>query len=208
MSQQLFKNDVLFLQRILKVSGFYKGALDGKWSPAVDKAEDDFEAAYNTLKQQMGAFDTRTERNIETLLPAAQKFARTFMSAVKGLPNECRIISGTRTYAEQDQLFAIGRTIRKNEKKVTNARGGESNHNFSIAWDIGLFTPAGKYLTGDTKSEQKAYADVAKLVKQQIPGLEWGGDWDSFEDPPHYQLATGKSLKQVRTLFEAGKPFV
>ena len=207
MSQQLFKNDVLFFQRILKVSGFYKGPLDGKWTSAVDKAEDEFEAAYVALRDQMGAFDTRTERNIETLIPTAQKLARSFMNTVKGLPNECRIISGTRTYAEQDQLFAIGRTIRKNERTVTKARGGQSNHNFSIAWDIGLFTSTGKYMTGDTKSEEKAYADVAKLVKTKVAGLEWGGDWDSFKDPPHYQVATNKSLKDVRTLFEAGKSF-
>ncbi len=55
-----------------------------------------------------------------------------------------KIISGTRTHMqEQDALYARRRTAPG--PRVTNARGGYSNHNFGIAWDIGLFR-GGKYL--------------------------------------------------------------
>ena len=200
MSAKLFEADILFLQRILKVSGFYNGVVNGKWSAKVDEAQTAFFQKYEQLKSEMGAFDTRTEAQIITLLPAAQVKAREFMKAVSGRPLTYRILSGTRTYAEQDALT-------KKVPRVTKAKGGQSNHNFGIAWDIGIFEK-GKYYEGNSKKEDKAYVELGALIKAQVPGLEWGGDWKSFVDKPHYQMASGKSVKEVRTLFEAGKPYI
>ena len=208
MSLPIVRKDVLFFQRILAVSGHYTGPLDGKWTAAVDAAERAFNAETLALRTELGAFDARSERNIETLIPGAQRLARLFLRAAAGFPFEARIISGTRTYAEQDALYAIGRTVQKNKRPVTNARGGQSNHNFSIAWDIGLFAADGRYLTGANKAEQRAYADMGARIKAGVPGLEWGGDWTGFVDPPHYQVVTGRSLAEVRRLFEAGEAFI
>jgi peptidoglycan L-alanyl-D-glutamate endopeptidase CwlK len=200
MSDRLFKEDILFLQRILAVSGFYTGPRNGKWSSAVEVAEAAFLQDYESRKTAMGAFDPRTERNIISLIPAAQIKAREFMAAVAGQPLTYRILSGTRTFAEQDALF-------KKKPKVTNAKGGQSNHNFGIAWDVGIFEN-GKYFTGATKKEDKAYADLGALIKSKVAGLEWGGDWKSFKDKPHYQLSVGKTVKELLKLLEKGKPFV
>ncbi|MBB2960797.1 M15 family metallopeptidase [Methylobacterium sp. R2-1] len=208
MSLQLFKSDVLFTQRILAVSGYYKGPLNAKWTAAVDQAEFAFDADSDKLATELGTFDKRSERNIETLLPAAQRLARQFLNAASTFPYSVRIISGTRTYLEQDALFAIGRTTQLNKKPVTKAKGGQSNHNFSIAWDVGIFDTTGKYFTGATKKEEKAYSDLAGHIAKAVDGLEWGGNWSGFPDMPHYQVATDKSLKKIRTLFEEGKPFL
>jgi peptidoglycan L-alanyl-D-glutamate endopeptidase CwlK len=199
MSDRLFKTDILFLQRILAVSGFYEGSLNGKWSSDVDDAQEKFLNRCKEIKDKEGEFDSRTESCIMTLIPAAQIKAREFMNAVQGQPLTYRIISGTRTYAEQDALYA-------KRPKVTNARGGQSNHNFGIAWDVGIFDN-GKYYEGKTKKEDKAYADLGTFIKANVAGLEWGGDWKSFVDMPHYQLATGKSVAQVRSLLEKGKSY-
>ncbi|WP_311270795.1 M15 family metallopeptidase [Sphingobium sp. WCS2017Hpa-17] len=140
-------------------------------------------------------------------MPPAQKVAREFMRAAAGFRNTVKIISGSRTYAEQDALYAIGRTIQTNKSPVTKAKGGQSNHNFGLAWDVGIFEAAGRYMDGSKKGDEKAYADLAGLVKPVVANLEWGGDWTSFVDPPHYQLATGsKATAQVRALFESGQP--
>jgi peptidoglycan L-alanyl-D-glutamate endopeptidase CwlK len=200
MSTQLFKDDILFLQRVLAVSGFYKGKFNGKFTADVDAAEQAFQARSRQIRDELGEFDARTETNIVSLLPAAQIKAREFMNAVKGLPLTYRILSGTRTYTEQDVLF-------KKKPKVTNARGGNSNHNFGIAWDVGIFE-GGKYYTGATKKEDKAYVELGALIKSKVSGLEWGGDWKSFKDKPHYQLAIGKSVTECRKLLEDGKPYV
>ena len=145
-------------------------------------------------------FDDRTERNIATLIEPAQKLARLFMEAAIAVmaPHgiTVKIISGTRSYAEQDALYAKGRTTPG--PKVTNARGGYSNHNFGIAWDIGLFQGS-KYL-----EESKHYATLGPIGERL--GLEWGGRWKSITDEPHYQLRTGMTLAEMRERVAAGKP--
>ena len=47
------------------------------------------------------------------------------------------------------------------------------------------------------------YADLAQSV-----GLDWGGNWVSFRDIPHYQVKTGKKIAAVRGLFESGTPYI
>lgn len=206
MSQPLSKTDILYLQRSCAACGLYNGPLNGIWNSHTAQAEDAIVHESKAIRSQLGVFDTRSENCIATLLPPAQKIARRFLAAAKGFPLAVRIISGTRTYAEQDALFAIGRTTQMNRSPVTKARGGQSNHNFGIAWDVGIFGADGAYFTGKNRAEQKAYADLSAVVKAAVPGLEWGGDWATFPDAPHYQLATGKSASAVRALFEAGKP--
>lgn len=206
MSAVLFGDDLEFYQRMLKASGYLTGTIDGDWGPDTEKAEKKFLADADKLKQKHGTFDDRTERNISGLHIKAQELARIFMKeAIAASPHSVRIISGTRSYAEQNELFKKGR-FGNPPPKVTNARGGGSNHNFCIAWDIGLFNASGKYLTGATNAEQKAYRDIGKAVT--LGKLEWGGNWTSFVDIPHYQVATGMQTSDVRALFEAGKAYI
>jgi peptidoglycan L-alanyl-D-glutamate endopeptidase CwlK len=201
MSQGFFKEDVLFTQRLLKGSGFYQGKLDGVWGPKTDAAVALFEERFRTLRSTLGEFDLRTEGNLQTLHPKAQEAARRLLARVRGAGVDARILSGTRTYAQQNELFRIGR-FGDTRRKVTNARGGQSNHNFGIAWDIGLFA-GGKYL-----QELKPYDRAAGLGLVAGDGLEWGGSWKSLKDRPHYQLATGLPIAAVRERFERGEAVV
>jgi peptidoglycan LD-endopeptidase CwlK len=106
-----------------------------------------------------------------------------------------RVISGHRTWQEQDKLYAQGRT--RPGDIVTKARGGYSNHNFGIAFDIGVFE-GNKYLKQSTK-----YKAVGALGMEL--GLEWGGNWKNFVDEPHFQLrpswAEGLSERQMLAQF-------
>lgn len=204
MSKPLTKSDVLFRQRLLKASGFDPGALDGVWGPKTAKADDAFEAAAEELKRELGVFDARSEAFIATLHIKAQRAARRFLAKARTFPVSVRLLSGTRSYAEQDALYAKGRGFTPGPK-VTNAKGGQSNHNFGIAWDVGLFEN-GAYLTGANKREQDLYRTLATATAD--PEIEWGGSWKSFPDLPHYQLRTGKQLAEVRGLFEQGKAYV
>jgi peptidoglycan LD-endopeptidase CwlK len=197
MSQQLFKNDVLFYQRLLSCAGFYTDTLDGDWGKNTDAADKAFEAKSNQIATSLGIFDQRTERNIRALLPVAQDAARKSLKKMIGAGIDARIISGTRTYAEQNALFRQGR-FGNAGPIVTNARGGFSWHNFGLAWDIGIFTASGQYQTTSAPYN-------AASVHAIIPGLQWGGNWVSFKDPPHYQTApAGQSISQARAHFESG----
>ncbi|WP_395138345.1 M15 family metallopeptidase [Armatimonas sp.] len=139
-------------------------------------------------------FEKRSEKNLATLRPKAQPHFRALLrtlktyAASKGL--EAKIISANRTWAEQDALFAKGRTTEG--PKVTNARGGQSNHNYQIAVDIGLFKD-GKYLP-----ESVHYKKMGPLG--EALGLEWGGRWSDFPDTPHYQIKTNKRISVLREL--------
>ncbi|GEP92732.1 hypothetical protein CTE07_43770 [Chitinophaga terrae (ex Kim and Jung 2007)] len=202
MSYQLFKTDVLFYQRLLKATGFYTGKMDGKWGPLTDAADKAFTTESHRIAEEYGTFDIRSEGNIFSLIPKAQILARQFLDKLTSAGNDVRIISGTRTYSEQDLIYKQGRFGSK-LPKVTNARGGQSNHNFGIAWDIGLFED-GHYSTLDSK-----YKKIANDVLADFPDLQWGGNWTSFKDYPHYQLkAVSDSVTQIRSLFEKGMPYV
>src|SRR5688572_7748364 len=83
------------------------------------------------------AVDPRSEKNIATLLPEVQPLARALVQKATQNGIRIKVISGLRTYAEQDELYAQGRT--KPGIIVTRARGGYSNHNFGIAFDVGVF---------------------------------------------------------------------
>jgi peptidoglycan L-alanyl-D-glutamate endopeptidase CwlK len=202
MSYQLLTQDVLFYQRFLTANGFDTKGLDGAWGKNTNAADAAFTAKSKEIASQYGTFDTRSEGNIITLAPKVQVLARKFLKIMADAGKDVRIISGTRTYAEQDALYNQGRNG-NTQPKVTNAKGGQSNHNFGLAWDIGLFEN-GKYITDDKK-----YTPLAKLAKPQLAELEWGGDWISFPDIPHYQhVAISGKVSDIRALFEAGKPYL
>jgi len=135
--------------------------------------------------------DARSEKVIATLQPPVRPMARALVqkAALNGI--EIRIISGLRSYAEQNALYAQGRTLAG--RKVTNARGGYSNHNFGIAFDVGVFEGA-RYL-----GESPKYKAVGALGMEL--GLEWGGSWKTIIDEPHFQLrpawAAGLSERQM-----------
>lgn len=134
---------------------------------------------------------TRSEKVIATLLPPVQKLARALIqkSADNGI--RIKIISGMRTFEEQEELYAKGRTAPGNI--VTKARGGYSNHNFGIAFDVGVFEGS-SYLADSPK-----YKAVGVLGMEL--GLDWGGNWKTITDQPHFQLrpvwATGMNEKQM-----------
>lgn len=141
--------------------------------------------------------DERSERNIATLLPQVQPLARALIESAAAIGIAIKVISGTRTYEEQNALYEQGRS--KPGRIVTNARGGYSNHNFGVAFDIGVFE-GGRYL-----EESPLYEKVGILGESL--GLEWGGRW-KFKDAPHFQLKTGLTLEQARERVRRGQSII
>ena len=144
----------------------------------------------------------RNEKSIAKLHPQVRDKIRKFINDVYTKHQvQLVIVQDYRTYAQQDALYAKGRTA--SGSVVTNARGGQSNHNFALAVDVFPLWEDGK-LHMDVKSDQKNI----KILKKIAPigkgiGLEWGGDWKSIIDNPHFQLKTGKTMAQLRELTES-----
>ena len=170
-------------------------------SEAVAKAESSFEIERAIpVETDDPMFDERTNKMLNSLHPEVKRLAHRHIYQLKRLGIDARIISGNRTYKEQDYIYAQGRT--RPGKIVTNARGGYSNHNFGIAYDIGIFGNGGKvYLTADSVYKTPG------IIGEKI-GLEWGGRWKSTYDPPHFQYRTGLNVRQLRELVAAGKPII
>jgi len=100
------------------------------------------------------------------------------------------ITQGFRSFAEQDALYAKGRTI-KGVAKVTNAKGGQSIHNYGLAVDFCIFDDK-KQPCWTVNKDWKRVVEIAEGM-----GFEAGLRW-AFYDPPHLQMTFGLTLKQLR----------
>ncbi len=111
------------------------------------------------------------------------------------------ITQGLRTWEEQDQLYAKGRTVPPLGKRhiVTYAKGGYSFHNFGLAFDIVILDAIGK---ADWDPSNPGWTRAGKLGKSV--GLEWGGEWRRFKDIPHFQYICGLTTADCRALYQSG----
>ena len=130
--------------------------------------------------------------SLDELLPIVKQKAQEFL-------NECNkqgvhvVVTGTyRSFAEQDHIYAQGRTTPG--LIVTNAKGGQSLHNWRVAFDC---VP----VVGNTLcyNNDVLWSKLAQIGAST--GLEWGGSWVSFPDRPHFQYTLGNSWQD----FLAGK---
>ncbi|EAG3249433.1 peptidase [Listeria monocytogenes] len=92
------------------------------------------------------------------------------------------VAQGYRSNAEQNALYAQGRT--KPGNVVTNAKGGQSNHNYGVAVDLCLYSNDGKRVIWESTTSR--WKKVVAAMKAE--GFKWGGDWKSFKDYPHFEL--------------------
>jgi len=140
-------------------------------------------------------WDSKTDAKILTLHPILRATASQFINEVeKRIGKQLKITDGFRTFAEQDKLYAKGRTT--GGSKVTKAKGGQSYHNYGLAFDC-YFTKNGK-----VDFSHPITPEVAKIGQEL--GLEWGGAWKSFKDFPHFQLTKG-SISVLLAIYKADK---
>lgn len=128
-------------------------------------------------------------RKIEHLHPTLQPIAREFIRRCQERGLSTFIVCTYRSNAEQDELYAQGRTI--SGTVVTNAKAGQSAHNktlpdgtpASMAFDIGVLYN-GKY---DVRGVSPEWNESG-LVGMEL-GLEWyGAPGAKFKEKPHFQL--------------------
>lgn len=119
---------------------------------------------------------------------------------------------GYRTYAEQMKLWTVGRTVPG--KKVTNARGGESQHNFGLAVDFVYDTNA------TTPGVEPSWLDddyVVLIEELLAAGLHSGfpyndrphAGWATFYKKPEidaldriWKLSTGTELERLGQVWQ------
>lgn len=120
--------------------------------------------------------------------PAVERRVVSIISDMERLGLPVRLVQGYRSIEEQNKLYAQGRTTAGTI--VTNAKGGESFHNYGVAVDF-VFRKQG-YNATDAQWEL-----LGKTGEKY--GFSWGGRWKGFIDKPHFEITLGYSLKDFQT---------
>ena len=148
--------------------------------------------------------DHITVKRIQTIHPTlADELAEIYLE-IRERGVNVRFSQVYRTFEEQDKLFAKGRTAPG--RKVTNARGGQSYHNYGMAVDIVLLTPGGGVSWDRTLDQDldnvSDWDEIVFVFKHY--GWKWGGDWTSFKDYPHFEKTFGFTTSELLAKYQAG----
>ena len=141
-------------------------------------------------------------RDITLCHPRLQLLAGQLVDECNKQGLKIKIGETLRTVAEQDALYAQGRT--KPGNIVTNAPGSSysSYHQWGTAFDIFRNDGAGAY------NEIGGFFNRVGAIGISI-GLEWGGNWKSPVDKPHFQLPNwGCSTSGIKKLYQNPEQFM
>ena len=129
-------------------------------------------------------------RDINELHPVLRDLANKLVERCKKEGLNIKIGETYRSVERQEYLYAQGRTRAGNI--VTYARGTSmsSYHQWRLAFDVFQNIKGDEYNLTVLKK-------VGKIGKEL--GLEWGGDWTSFRDYPHFQYTFGLSIRDLRS---------
>lgn len=147
-------------------------------------------------------------RNLDDLHPKVKERVIKWLDACDKAGIDVLITSTYRDGESQNALYAQGRT--KPGKIVTNAKAGDSWHNWRCAVD---FVPLrnGKPVWGtsgngldnspadDNTDDLELWQRIGGLAEKH--GLEWAGRWKKFKEFAHVQYTGGLTLAD----FKAGK---
>jgi len=150
--------------------------------------------------------DKITIDRVAKLHPKVRDEAKNAIDAAEaGFPPNMaiRVVQGLRTIAEQNALYAKGRTTPG--PKVTNAKGGSSYHNYGLAIDFAIIHDKngdGKFeeLSWDTVKDfdKDGKTDWGEVVSQfEALGWAWGGKFRTFKDYPHCEKSFGFKPSQL-----------
>jgi peptidoglycan L-alanyl-D-glutamate endopeptidase CwlK len=134
---------------------------------------------------------------VELLHPDLQPKTQQLIDLCKAHGITIQISQTLRSKAEQDAIYAQGRTAPG--KIVTNAPYPQSLHCWGLAFDIVVL------IDGKANWDTAYYLKVGPLGESL--GLEWGGNWTSLKDYPHYQLK-GYSWSALQKQYGTPEKFI
>lgn len=128
------------------------------------------------------------------------------------------VLSGLRTYEQQEECYSKGRELKDgfwivtNEKEiVTNAKPGYSWHNYGLAADLVLDLDAGhpgvkltwQEIVDSNKDGANDWLTLGMAVMSN--GLIWGGSFKTIKDVPHVELHPGIEIKDALATYTSTK---
>ncbi len=128
-------------------------------------------------------------RGIEHLHPYMRNKAEQLVKKCSEKGLIIQITDTKRNKAEQDKLYAQGRTEVGNI--VTNCKYPNSYHNWGLAFDFCRADGKGAYNDSDN------FFRKVGAVGHEL-GLTWGGDFKSIVDKPHFETHKYGVLKDLK----------
>ena len=132
-------------------------------------------------------------RDLDQLLPDVKVKVEAFIEACKAENIDLLITSTYRDVESQNALYAQGRTTEGHI--VTDAKGGDSFHNYRIAVDV-VPLINGK---PDWNPAHPIWSRIGQIGKGC--GLDWAGDWHTFAELAHFQYAQGATIASLKAGF-------
>ncbi len=115
------------------------------------------------------------EKSLTRLKGVHPDLVKVMKAAISCSPLDFSVIEGLRTLAKQKEYMAAGATRTMNSRHLTG-------HAVDVA----------PYVNGAIRWDWPLYHQIAKTVKKAAADLkvpiQWGGDWRSFKDGPHWEL--------------------
>lgn len=132
-------------------------------------------------------------RSLDELHPTVKGMVEDFLEQCEQNGIDLLVTSTYRDFESQDALYAQGRTAPG--RKVTNARAGQSWHNWRCAVDI-VPLRNGKAVWNTTGADWELWEAVGNIGEEC--GLEWAGRWKTFKEYAHFQYTGGLTLKDFQ----------
>lgn len=133
-------------------------------------------------------------RSLDELHPTVRERVEAFLDECEAQGIDILVTSTYRDHESQNALYAQGRTAPG--RKVTNARGGQSWHNWRCALDI-VPLRNGKPVWNTTGADWELWEAIGNIGESC--GLEWAGRWKTFKEYAHFQYTGGLTLKDFQS---------
>ena len=133
-----------------------------------------------------------SERSLKNLEHIHPDLVKVIKEAIKNSPHDFTVTGGQRTIEEQKALYAKGRTAPGKIVTQKNGTTNKSNHQAKsdgLGYAIDLYSfYDGKVQVNDDKSLKVIATHIKAVAKSLGINIEWGGDWKSIIDYPHFQI--------------------
>lgn len=153
---------------------------------------------FKLVRRRFGIlWDPISEARLAGLHPDIKRDVRRFINKAEDKGIKLRITSGFRSFNEQQTLYDQGRISTSigdllgtlsgsSQKIVTNAKPGQSYHNYGLAFDVVPIRDG----EGVWNYADPVWKEIGLMGKGF--GFGWGGDW-SKPDYPHFEKKFGMS---------------
>lgn len=116
-----------------------------------------------------------SQKSLDRLSGVHQDLVDVVKRAIEITECDFTVLEGVRSVARQEQLVKAGASQTMKSRHLTgHAVDLGAMVNNSVRWDWPLY-------------DKIALAMKAAAIEKQV-AIEWGGDWRTFKDGPHFQL--------------------